>query len=92
MIMSIKKHYQRAVSVEAIQNTPRSAPGRGPYAAVHRTCRHAVAIHADRASVEALVSGLRGSGRFALRVRLATNDDIESAARGITCNLCRGLA
>jgi hypothetical protein len=71
---------------------PISHPGSGPYAAWHRTCGHAVAIHADRSSVESMIQGLRGSGRFVLRVRIATRDDIDGCTRGITCNICRGLA
>lgn len=61
------------------------------FAAYHRTCGHAVLVGPDRATITNIIGNLRGSGRFALRVRMATADDIESATRGITCNLCRSL-
>jgi hypothetical protein len=78
--------------VELQRPKPGAGRGIGPYAAWHRTCGHAVAIHADRSSVESMIQSLRGSGRFALRIRIATRDDVEGCARGITCNICRGLA
>lgn len=83
------EHYARAVSTRA---TNIAGPGgSGPYAAWHRDCKHAVAIHASRSSLEAMIQGLAGSGRFALRIRIATRDDIDSCTRGITCNICREL-
>lgn len=65
--------------------------GAGMHAAYHRTCGHAVLVGPDRQTIASVINNLRGSGRFALRIRIATRDDIESATRGITCNLCRSL-
>lgn len=61
------------------------------HALYHRTCGHAVMVGPDRQTLVNVVGNLRGHGRFALRIRIATSDDIESATRGITCNLCRAL-
>lgn len=82
----------RSGSVSHPMLLPAGGRAASMHAVFHRTCGHTVLAGPDRASLVSMIGNLKGSGRFALRIRIATRDDLVSVTRGITCNLCRGLA
>jgi hypothetical protein len=58
------------------------------HAIYHRVCDHALTVGPDRKSLTALLREFQARSGYNLRLRIASTEDITSAAQGITCNAC----
>lgn len=58
------------------------------YAIYHKHCGHVITVHSDRAVWDPHVDDLQRATGFALRTRVATDDDLAAVVRGDRCERC----
>lgn len=58
------------------------------YAVYNKDCGHVLGVHNDRAAFEPMTARLQAAGRFSLRTRKATDEDILAVVRGEKCKRC----
>jgi predicted metalloprotease len=60
------------------------------FAVYNRDCGHVLGIHPDRATFEPMIARMQASGRYSLRTRRSTPDDVDAVLLGVKCELCAG--
>ena len=58
------------------------------YAVYNKDCEHVLGVHNDRAAFEPMTARLQATGKFSLRTRKATDEDILAVLREERCELC----
>lgn len=58
------------------------------YAVYNRDCGHVLGVHNDRAAFEPMVERMAAVGRYSLRTRKATDEDLLSVLQQAKCERC----
>lgn len=58
------------------------------YAVYNRDCGHVLGVHNDRGTFEPMVARMQAIGRYSLRTRKATDEDLLALLRQDKCEQC----